>query len=191
MSHNELNSWNIVNAWLDGISAWAKPNEMLKETLQSVNNLAFFFNVYFWERKRATEHEWGGGAENEGNTESKAGSGLWAVSTEPSVGLELTDYEIMTWAQVECLTDQATQAPLHTFFFNMKFIVKLVSIQHPVLIPTGALLNVHHPLSPPSHPPSTLSLFSVFKSLLWFASLSVTSPPPLPHALLLSFSGST
>ena len=26
-------------------------------------------------------------------------------------------------------------------FFNMKFIVKLVSIQHPVLIPTGALLN--------------------------------------------------
>ena len=26
------------------------------------------------------------------------------------------------------------------FFFNMKFIVKLVSIQHPVLIPTGALL---------------------------------------------------
>ena len=52
------------------------------------------------------------------------------------------------------------------FFFNMKFIVKLVSIQHPVLIPTDALLNAHHPLSPPSHPPSTLSLFSVFKSLL-------------------------
>ena len=25
----------------------------------------------------------------------------------------------------------------------MKFIVKLVSIQHPVLIPTGALLNTH------------------------------------------------
>ena len=52
----------------------------------------------------------------------------------------------------------------------MKFIVKLVSIQHPVLIPTGFLLNAHHPLSPPSHPPPTLSLFSVFKSLLWFAS---------------------
>ena len=27
----------------------------------------------------------------------------------------------------------------------MKFIVKLVSIQHPALIPTGALLNAHHP----------------------------------------------
>ena len=38
------------------------------------------------------------------------------------------------------------------FFLNMKFIVKLVSIQHPVLIPTGALLNTHHP---PSHSPSS------------------------------------
>ena len=51
------------------------------------------------------------------------------------------------------------------FFQYMKFIVQLVSIQHPVLIPKGALLNAHHPLSPPSHPPSTLNLFSVFKSL--------------------------
>ena len=31
------------------------------------------------------------------------------------------------------------------YFFNMKCIVKLVSIQHPVLIPTGALLSAHHP----------------------------------------------
>uniref|UniRef100_A0A8C9J583 Uncharacterized protein n=1 Tax=Panthera tigris altaica TaxID=74533 RepID=A0A8C9J583_PANTA len=36
---------------------------------------------------------------------------------------------------------------------------------------TGALLNSYHPLSLPSHPPSTLSLFSVFKSLLWLGSL--------------------
>ena len=49
----------------------------------------------------------------------------------------------------------------------MKFIVKLVFIQHPVLIPIGYLFHAHHPLSPPSPPPSTLSLFSVFKSLLW------------------------
>ena len=38
----------------------------------------------------------GGGAEREGDTESKTGSRLWAVSTEPDVGLELTDHEIMT-----------------------------------------------------------------------------------------------
>ena len=53
----------------------------------------------------------GGGAEREGDTESKAGSRLWAVSTEPHAGLELMDCEIMTWAEVEHLTDWATQAP--------------------------------------------------------------------------------
>ena len=37
-----------------------------------------------------------GGAEREGDTESKAGSRLRAVNTEPDVGLELTDREIMT-----------------------------------------------------------------------------------------------
>ena len=37
-----------------------------------------------------------GEAEREGDTESKAGSGLQAVSTDPEAGLELTDLEIMT-----------------------------------------------------------------------------------------------
>ena len=32
----------------------------------------------------------------EGDTESKAGSRLWAVSTEPNVGLELMNCEILT-----------------------------------------------------------------------------------------------
>ena len=36
------------------------------------------------------------GAEREGDTESEAGSGLRAVSTEPDAGLELTDREIVT-----------------------------------------------------------------------------------------------
>ena len=49
--------------------------------------------------------------EKEGDTESKAGSRLWAVSTEPHSGLELRTCEIMTWAKVACLTDWATQAP--------------------------------------------------------------------------------
>ena len=54
----------------------------------------------------------GGGAESEGDTESEAGSGLWAVSTEPYVGLELMSSEIMTWAEVRRSLDWATQAPL-------------------------------------------------------------------------------
>ena len=36
------------------------------------------------------------GAEREGDTESKAGSGLRAVSTESDVGLEPTSCDIMT-----------------------------------------------------------------------------------------------
>ena len=38
----------------------------------------------------------GGGAKGEGDPESEAGSRLRAVSTEPDVGLELTNCEIMT-----------------------------------------------------------------------------------------------
>ena len=46
-----------------------------------------------------------GGAETEGGTESEAGSRLRAVSTEPDAGLELTNREITTWAEVGRLTD--------------------------------------------------------------------------------------
>ena len=45
---------------------------------------------------RETEYEWGRGREREGDTESEAGSRLLAVSTEPDMGLEPVDCEIMT-----------------------------------------------------------------------------------------------
>ena len=63
--------------------------------------------VYFWKSQSAS----GGGAEREGDTESEAGSRLWAVSTEPGAGLELMTCEIMTWAEVRHLTNWAAQAP--------------------------------------------------------------------------------
>ena len=47
----------------------------------------------------------GGGSEREGDTESGAGSRLRADSTEPDVGLELTDRDIMTRAEVGHSTD--------------------------------------------------------------------------------------
>ena len=50
--------------------------------------------IYFGDRERQSMNR--GGAETEGDTESKAGSRLRAVSTEPDTGLELTDREIMT-----------------------------------------------------------------------------------------------
>ena len=76
--------------------------------------------VYFL-RERQTDRETEnkqGGAEREGYTESEAVSRLWAISTEPDAGLELTDREIMTWAQVGCSTDWATQAPQTICYFE-------------------------------------------------------------------------
>ena len=40
-----------------------------------------------------------------------SGFRLWAIGTEPDVGLELGNLEIMTWAKVRCLIDWAAQVP--------------------------------------------------------------------------------
>ena len=73
--------------------------------------ILIFFNVLFiFETGR--DRAWTGEGQREGGTESETGSRLWAVSTEPDAELELTDREIMTWADVGRLTDRATQAPL-------------------------------------------------------------------------------
>ena len=82
--------------------------------LKGCTSFFFFFNffstfIYFWDRERESMN--GGGAEREGDTESEAGSRLWAVSTQPDTGLEPTNSEIMTWAEVGCSTDWATQVP--------------------------------------------------------------------------------
>ena len=66
-----------------------------------------------------------GRAEREGDTESEADSRLWAVSTEPHVGLELMDCEIMTWAKVRPLTHEATQAPPCKQILNYSVYVKV------------------------------------------------------------------
>ena len=75
--------------------------------------------MFISESKRETECEQGRGREREGDTESEAGSRLWAVSTEPDTGLKPMNHKIMTWAEVGCLTDWATQEPL---FFKLKYI---------------------------------------------------------------------
>ena len=57
------------------------------------------------EKERETECERGRGREREGDTESKAGSRLRAISTEPNAGLELTSREIVTGVEVGRLTN--------------------------------------------------------------------------------------
>ena len=74
--------------------------------------------IYFWDRETHSMN--GGGSEREGDTESKAGSKLWAVSTEPDVGFELVNHEIMTWAEVRHLTDWATQVVTQVNLFLIK-----------------------------------------------------------------------
>ena len=55
-----------------------------------------FVNVYLLLRNRERQSMSGGRADRRGDTESKAGSRLRAVSIEPDVGLKLTNCEIMT-----------------------------------------------------------------------------------------------
>ena len=65
--------------------------------------------IYFWDRERQSVG--GGGAERQQDTECETGSRLQAVSTEPDAGLELTNHEIMTWAEVGRSRDWAIQVP--------------------------------------------------------------------------------
>ena len=58
--------------------------------------LETFFNVYLFLKEKERQSTSGGGAESEGDTESEENSRLQAVSTEPNVGLELMNHEIMT-----------------------------------------------------------------------------------------------
>ena len=68
--------------------------------------------VHFWERQREREKEQAGEGQRERETQN-----LKQVSTEPDVGLELTNPEIMTWAEVGYSTDWATQKPQKFGYF--------------------------------------------------------------------------
>ena len=92
---------------------------MCQESRSGLTGWVFkkFFNVYLLLRDRERQSMSMGGAERGGDTESEVGSRLWAVSTEPDAGLELTNRKIMTWAEVGRLTDWATQVPLLSYVF--------------------------------------------------------------------------
>ena len=58
-------------------------------------NVLFYF-LFIFERERERHTAQVGLGQREGDTESEAGARLWAVSTEPDMGLEPTSCEIMT-----------------------------------------------------------------------------------------------
>ena len=74
----------------------------------------FFTFIYLW--KTETERKWEMGRER-GRQRIRSRLQALAVSTEPDAGLELTNCEIMTWAEVGHPANWATQAPLHFSHF--------------------------------------------------------------------------
>ena len=56
--------------------------------------------------------------EREGDTESEAGSRLWAVSKEPDAGFKLMICEIMTLAEVRPFAEWATQVLQNHLYYN-------------------------------------------------------------------------
>ena len=120
--------------WKTGIESEQVSLPPSSRFLQFILFLKFFlkFVFYFWDRERQSMN--GGGAERDGDTESEAGSRLWAISKEPDAGLKLTDREIVTWAEVGRLTDWATQAPpkLPIFkVYNMMYLYVVKWLSHP------------------------------------------------------------
>ena len=67
--------------------------------------------MFIFEKERERERAWVREGQREGDAESEAGFRLWAVSREPSAGLELMNCKIMTWTEVRHLMDWATQMP--------------------------------------------------------------------------------
>ena len=74
----------------------------MKEIQDGTKIFFLIFLIFIFETETECE---GGGAETEGDTESEAGSRPWALSTDPITGLEPTNGELMTWAEVGRLTE--------------------------------------------------------------------------------------
>ena len=69
--------------------------------------------TYFWER----EHKQGKGREREGDTESEAGSRLWAVSTEPDAGLEPARCWLWPEPKLDAQSTEPSRSPKCLFYF--------------------------------------------------------------------------
>ena len=58
-----------------------------------------------------------------GESRMRGGHRIWRClcvdSRDPVVGLEPMNHEIMTWAEIGCLTNWDTQGPLRFFFVNL------------------------------------------------------------------------
>ena len=100
ISYNCIHTWNLRKK-----TKWTKKK---KKTNQEKDS---FFNVYSFLREKEIEHEQGKGRERGTH---RIQSGICTDSRELQVGLELTNHKIITWAEVDQLTNWATQVPQET-----------------------------------------------------------------------------
>ena len=102
---NEIRQRKTNVIWINSCVEIKQIKKWTKE--KTPHALKFFSRLFIFEWQSIIRV----GTEREGITESEAGSRLQAVNTEPDAGLEPTNHEITTWAEVRRLTDWATQVP--------------------------------------------------------------------------------
>ena len=136
--------------------------------------------IYFWDRERQSMN--GGGAEREGHTESETGSRLRAVSTEPNAGLELTDHEISTWAEVRRLTHWTTQPPQTSFEGQIEQISKKTSV-----MPSLASFFSSYPRPLPPHVQPWCILYSNLSLCQLFRDFNCQGAQLLTYVWIASF----
>ena len=100
----------------EGCSSFLRPVPLIIHRFSECEwNASFFFKIFLmfiFEKERAQA-----GVQKQGRRRGqRTWSGLCADSSEPDVGHELRNCEIMTWAKIRCSTDWATQVPLNVTF---------------------------------------------------------------------------
>ena len=147
--------------------------------------IKMFFNVNFFIFERQSTSVCVGGnrerqTDRQTDTKSEAGSRRWALSTEPDMGLRPTGCRLMTWAEVSCLTNWATQAPLIFEMENLSWGTHTGSdlgkdLQSCCFEDSGALLGQCSPRAPTPETPSAECWFAVGWSM-WQVCVVRTSP---------------
>ena len=106
-----------------------------------ISNKLFLMLIYFWERDR--DREWEGERQREKGRQ-RNWNGLYTDSRKPSAGLELMNCEIMTWAEVRCLTYWATQASLELLLCKIPTISIFCMQRDTILSNSAKTLNRGH-----------------------------------------------
>ena len=111
--------------------------------LLSLLFLIFFSMYLFWQRQR----EWGRGKERGRQQNPKQAPGSELSAQSPTRGSNPQDREIMTWAEVRCLTNWAPRGLLMKHRLKSKFlVVKLTFHRGGAYLPRVALETVRSSL---------------------------------------------